>query len=191
MGPWCSDHQGTLVSFPWPYTRTLALEMVMHMRRIALLLVVGMGCGGSTTVEAVGEAGLLVYQTTVFHGPTQPDSWSDAHFALHETYAVAISLTDLGVASLSEPAAVSHQLYASQDYVEPGRDTEQAGLLELYSSGDSRDVPDLDLTPLKAGSLWLEAHSAAGVVDVVRLQVVAGHLEVADGVVYEPEDGRW
>jgi len=162
----------------------------MHKLRVALLLS-GVGCGGSTTVETVGEAGLLVYRTIVFHGPTPPASWSEAHFAVNETYAVSISLTELGAASLSAPDAVTHQLYASQDYVASDEDDTQAGVLKLHPSADSRDVPDLNLTPLEAGTLWLEAHVEGDAVDVVRLQVVAGHLEVADGVVYEPEDGRW
>jgi len=149
------------------------------------------GCASTATVETLGEAGLLVYRTTVMHGGQAPAGWSDAHFALGETYAVSVDLTELGAASLSAPDAVVHRLQASSDYASTAQGDGQAGLVVHHPPIDSRDVPDLDLTPAEVGALWLEARVDGATVDVVKLQVVAGRVEVSDGVVYGPEDGRW
>ena len=155
------------------------------------LLLASTGCAATTTVETVGEAGLLVYRTTVMHTGRAPSSWSEARFALGESYAVSVELTELGTASLSEPAAVEHRLQAAGEYAATPDDEELAGEVVHHSPVDDRDVPDLELHLEMAGTLWLEARVGEESVDVVELQVVAGHLEVPDGVVYGREDGRW
>ena len=149
------------------------------------------GCASSTTIETVGEAGLLVYRTTVMHTGSPPSTWADAHFALGETYAVTVELTELGAASLSEPDAVVHRMQVAGEYAAAPDEESLAGEVVHLPAADGRDVPDLELTFSMAGTVWLEALADGESVDVVELEVVAGHVEVPDGVVYGREDGRW
>ena len=149
------------------------------------------GCASTATVETVGQAGLLVYRTTVMHTGSAPSSWSEARFAVDEPYLVTVDLTELGAASLSEPDTVVHRMQVAGEYVESPDDDSLAGEVVHLPVVDGRDVPDLQLTFSAAGTVWLEAQVAGESVDVVELEVVAGHVEVPDGVVYGREDGRW
>ncbi len=149
----------------------------------ALCAVLTVGCASESTVATVGEAGLLVWATTVFHGSDAPDSWADADFLMGAAYRVTAELTADGSSAILEPQTIGQRLRLA--------DGAQGGTVEPLGQYSASIIEEVRMTPETTGTLYLEAIYQDDVVDVVALTVLSGRIQVDDGVVYGVDDGRW
>jgi hypothetical protein len=141
------------------------------------------GCTSESTVATLGEAGLVVWSTTVFHRGEGPGSWDQAEFVVGTPYRVSALLTDDGSSAILEPHTIEQRLRVA--------DGPDAGSVEALGEYTTSDIEVVRMRPEVVGTLYLEAVYQGNVVDVAPLEVMAGRVEVDDGVVYGVEDGRW
>jgi hypothetical protein len=141
------------------------------------------GCASEQTVAVLGEAGLVAWSTTVYYSGDAPSSWAEAAFAAGDSYTLTAVLTDDGTSSILAPDTITHRLRFA--------DGESAGTVEHREEWSSAGIPIVDAEPTTAGTAYLEALYQGEVVDVVAMTVIAGRVQVDDGVVYGVDDGRW
>jgi len=141
------------------------------------------GCVSEQSVAILGEAGLIAWSTTVYYTGDAPTGWEDASFATHQPYTITAVLTDTGTSSILEPHTVTHRLRDA--------DGADAGEVEHLEDLSSSGIPSFRAVPGHAGTIYIEATYQDEVVDVAALTVIAGRVQVDDGVVYGPDDGRW
>ena len=155
------------------------------MHRLHTLMVAWMtsGCTSESTVATLGEAGLVVWSTTVFHRGEAPGSWAEADFSVGTAYRVSALLTDAGTSAILEPDTIEQRLRTA--------DGPDAGRVDALGEYSASGVEVIRMRPELVGVLYLEAVYQEDVVDVVPLDVMAGRLQVDDGVVYGVDDGRW
>lgn len=155
------------------------------MHRLHLFMVAWMasGCTSESTVATLGEAGLVVWSTTVFHRGEAPGSWAEAAFSVGSSYRVSALLTDAGTSAILEPDTIEQRLRTAN-----GPDAGNIDVLDEYSASG---VEVIRMRPELAGILYLEAVYQDDVIDVAPLDVMPGRLQVDDGVVYGVDDGRW
>lgn len=135
-------------------------------------------------MAVLGEAGLIAWSTTVYYTGAAPSGWEDARFVTGQPYTITAVLTDDGAAVVDAPELLVHRLRTAAD--------DDAGTVELEGGVSSAGIPSVVATPADSGTLYLEAASSTGVVDVVALTVSAGRVQVDDGLVYGVDaDGRW
>ena len=149
----------------------------------ALCASIAVGCASESTVAIVGEAGLLVWVTTVFHGSDAPDSWADADFVVDASYRVSTELTEAGSSAILEPQTIAQRLRMA--------DGAAGGTVEPLGAYSASVIEEVRMVPGTTGTLYLEATYQGDVVDVVALSVMSGRVQVDDGVVYGADDGRW